>query len=122
MPRFKPSISEKTATHRHRRRKTLALTAAALQARNGNWLTTRSLSIRLSVARFLEQRATRRLVNAVPGSSEEAREKLQYTLAFLIADGDNVQPRDIEKVIDTLRQFRLDISAHLNRDVFSKNT
>lgn len=120
MLRFKPSISKRTATHRHCRRNTLALTAA-LQAHDGGWLTTLSLSIRLSVARMLERRARHRLVNAVPANSEEAREKFQYIIAFLIADGDDIPPRDIEKVIDTLRQFRLDISAYFNRDIFSKN-
>jgi hypothetical protein len=117
---FKPSISKIIAAHRRRRRHTLAL-IAALRACNGGWLTTHSLGIRLFVARLLQRRATRRLVNAVPESSEKAREKLQYTIAVLIADGDDVQPGDIEKVIETLRQFRLDIRAHLGRDIFSKN-
>ncbi|WP_149762937.1 hypothetical protein [Neomesorhizobium albiziae] len=119
MLKFKSSTPKRIATHRRRRCQTLALIAAS-QARNGGWLTTRSLEIRLFVARLLERRATRRLVNAVPGSSEEAREKLQYMIAFLIADGDDVQPGDIEKVTDTLRQFRFDIRAHLNRDILSK--
>jgi hypothetical protein len=118
MLRFKPSISKITAAHRRRRRQTLAV-IAALGACNDGWLTTYGLGIRLFVARLLKRRATRRLVNSVPASSENASEKLQYIIAVLIADGDEIRPGEIEKVIDTLRQFRLDIGVHLNRDIFS---
>lgn len=119
MLKFQPSISKRIATHRRRRHKVLAL-VAALRARNGDGLITRSLEIMLFVTRLLERRATRRLVDAVPGNGEEAREKLQYTIAFLIADGNDVHPQDIEKVIYTLRQFRSDAHAQLNRDISSK--
>lgn len=120
MLKFKSSTSKRIATHRHRRHQTLTL-IAALQARNGGWLTMRSIGIKLFVARLLERRAMRRLVNAVPGNSEEAKEKLQYIIAFLIADGNDVHPKDIGKVLSTLRQFRFDTKATLMRDVSSKN-
>jgi hypothetical protein len=117
---FNSSISKRIAAHRRRRHQTLAL-GAALQARNGNSLITRSLGMKLFLARWLERRAMRRLVNAVPRNGSEAREKLQYIMAFLIADGNGVHSGDIERVICTLRQFKVDTRAQLNRNISSRN-
>ena len=63
----------------------------------------------------------RRLVNAVPRNGKQAQEKLQYTMAFLIADGDDIHSADIERVICTLRQFQFDTRAQLNRNISSNN-
>jgi hypothetical protein len=117
---FNFSISKKIAAHRRRRRQALAL-VAALEARNGDWLITRSLGMTLLLVRWLERRAMRRLVNAVPRNGKQAQEKLRYTMAFLIADGNGIHSADIERIICTLRQFQFDTSAQLNRNISSKN-
>jgi hypothetical protein len=116
---FNSSISKKIAAHRRRRRQALAL-VAALETRAGG-LATRSLGMKLFMVRWLERRAMRRLVNAVPRNGNEARQKLQYTMAFLIADGDDIHRGDIERVICTLRQFQFDTSAQLNRNISSRD-
>ncbi|GLS30909.1 hypothetical protein GCM10007937_26180 [Mesorhizobium albiziae] len=95
--------------------------AAPLQARSRNGLIARGLGFGLSAARWLQRRAALRLIDAVPANSEEATEKLNYIMAFLIADGTDVHPEDIDKVIHTLRRTRFDAKAHLDRNVSSQN-
>lgn len=120
MLNFEPNISRMITAHRRRRRRTMSL-ATLIQARNGRGLMARGLGFGHRAAQWLERRARRRLIDAIPANSTDAAEKLRYLMALLIAGGADLHAEDIKTVVATLRQFPLEMRALLERDMSSKD-
>jgi hypothetical protein len=102
-------ISPMIETHRraHSRR-------AALEQRE--WLGWSLLcSPMLILLRWRERRALSRLIAVVPSTAEEARCKLIYLMATMIADQAPDKLDDVATVVDTLRPYQDSLICRLRK-------
>lgn len=95
---------------RHRRLLAAVARFSRGRATAGNWtLRAAAACLGLSISRILERLARWRLIRRKPADSREAKQKILYLMALIVAQRVKLRPEEIARAADSLEGFHSDL-------------